>query len=95
MGDVPVTDQGFQFENLGLPPYLLWFLPMKITVQAKISIQVTFNGMPLYTFTLDKAPGDANGNGVNQYGGVWHVVSLESTPMHHPPSGGMGGGYHY
>jgi predicted lipoprotein with Yx(FWY)xxD motif len=61
------------------------------------SMQVTFNGMPLYTFTQDKAPGDANGDGLNDFGGVWHAVSLGSAPKQNPPAGGGmgGGGYHY
>ncbi|MFJ5956962.1 hypothetical protein ACIQC5_13510 [Paenarthrobacter sp. NPDC092416] len=34
--------------------------------------QVTLNGMPLYYFANDKAPGDVLGQGVNN---VWYVVS--------------------
>lgn len=34
--------------------------------------QVVYNGHPLYTFSGDTAPGDANGQGV---GGVWYMVS--------------------
>jgi predicted lipoprotein with Yx(FWY)xxD motif len=33
---------------------------------------VVYNGHPLYTFSGDAAPGDANGQGV---GGVWYMVS--------------------
>jgi predicted lipoprotein with Yx(FWY)xxD motif len=35
------------------------------------SIQVTFNGMPLYMFAGDARPGQANGQGI---GGVWFAV---------------------
>lgn len=35
------------------------------------SIQVTYNGWPLYSFAADSAPGDTNGQGVND---VWFVV---------------------
>jgi predicted lipoprotein with Yx(FWY)xxD motif len=35
------------------------------------STQVTLNGWPLYYFQADAAPGDANGQGVND---VWWVV---------------------
>jgi len=37
--------------------------------------QVTLNGMPLYTFFKDTKPGDANGQGINAFGGVWTVVN--------------------
>ncbi|MDD5112160.1 MAG: hypothetical protein PHG85_06415 [Candidatus Altiarchaeota archaeon] len=38
--------------------------------------QVSYNGMPLYYWVNDKAPGDTTGQGV---GGVWFVVSVEPT----------------
>jgi predicted lipoprotein with Yx(FWY)xxD motif len=38
------------------------------------SMQLTFHGHPLYTFTGDTRPGQANGNGVNAFGGLWHEV---------------------
>src|SRR5262249_58644419 len=38
--------------------------------------QVTSKGAPLYTFSMDKAPGDTNGEGINAFGGIWHVVKL-------------------
>jgi len=34
-------------------------------------MQVALNGKPLYTYSLDTAPGDTNGDGV---GGVWHAA---------------------
>jgi predicted lipoprotein with Yx(FWY)xxD motif len=37
--------------------------------------QVVLNGHPLYYFTMDTAPGDTNGEGVNAFGGLWYVVS--------------------
>ncbi len=36
------------------------------------TLQVTYNGMPLYYYAADRAPGDTNGQGV---GGVWYVVA--------------------
>ncbi|MGH2555456.1 MAG: COG4315 family predicted lipoprotein [Actinomycetota bacterium] len=36
------------------------------------SVQVTFKGMPLYTYAGDSGPGQANGQGL---GGVWFVVT--------------------
>ncbi|HEX3737810.1 MAG TPA: hypothetical protein VHV53_09735 [Solirubrobacterales bacterium] len=37
-------------------------------------IQVTFGGMPVYTFSGDSKKGEANGNGLNDVG-VWHAVT--------------------
>jgi predicted lipoprotein with Yx(FWY)xxD motif len=34
--------------------------------------QVTYNGWPLYYFAADAAPGDTNGQGIND---VWFVVT--------------------
>lgn len=39
------------------------------------SMQVTYNGLPLYTFVKDKAPGDTNGEAVQAFGGEWDLVS--------------------
>jgi predicted lipoprotein with Yx(FWY)xxD motif len=37
------------------------------------TLQVTLNGHPLYTFTLDKKLGTAKGEGLQTFGGTWHV----------------------
>jgi predicted lipoprotein with Yx(FWY)xxD motif len=37
--------------------------------------QVTYNGHPLYLYALDKKAGEATGQGLNQFGGLWWVVS--------------------
>jgi predicted lipoprotein with Yx(FWY)xxD motif len=58
------------------------------------STQATFNGHPLYTFTADTSPGQAKGNGLNAFGGVWHedTTSGSAAPASSPASGG-GAGY--
>jgi len=40
------------------------------------STQASYDGHPLYTYTADTAPGQANGNGLNVNGGVWHEVTV-------------------
>lgn len=40
------------------------------------SEQLTVNGMPLYRYTPDEAPGDAKGQGFN---GVWFVVDVDGA----------------
>lgn len=63
------------------------------------STQATWNGHPLYTFKGDTSPGQANGNGKNLNGGVWHEVTLSGAPAPNSSSsssgGGGGGGYGY
>ena len=39
------------------------------------SIQVTYNGWPLYTWAEDTAPGQATGEGLDNLGGLWFVLS--------------------
>ncbi len=47
-----------------------------VTVRSDNTTQVTYGGMPLYTYIGDSAPGETNGQGV---GGVWNVVQVNST----------------
>lgn len=61
------------------------------------TVQVTWNGHPLYTYAGDSAAGQANGNGINGFGGIWHAVVLSGMASHSASpgasSGGGGGGY--
>jgi len=58
------------------------------------SVQATFGGHPLYTFAGDTAPGQAKGNGLNAFGGLWHEVTTSGTaPAGSSSSGSGGGGY--
>ena len=59
------------------------------------SVQATYTGHPLYTFTGDTAPGQAKGNGLNVNGGVWHEVTTSGSSQHGGSSSGSGGGYGY
>ena len=57
------------------------------------STQATFDGHPLYTFAADTSPGQAKGNGLNAFGGVWHEDTTpgSAAPASSPASGGGGG----
>src|SRR5580693_661882 len=58
--------------------------------------QLAFHGHPLYTFTGDTAPGQAKGNGVNAFGGLWHEApAAGGTAPASSSSSGSGGGYGY
>jgi predicted lipoprotein with Yx(FWY)xxD motif len=60
--------------------------------------QVTYKGMPLYTFVQDHAPGDAHGQGFKDVG-TWNAVtttaSSASTPTAPTTSTSKSGGYGY
>lgn len=51
------------------------------------SMQAMFNDQPLYTYSMDAAPGDTNGEGV---GGIWHAARAVS-PTVQLHDGGMFG----
>jgi predicted lipoprotein with Yx(FWY)xxD motif len=38
-------------------------------------LQVTYNRQPLYSFKLDTKAGQTDGEGLNDFGGVWDVLS--------------------
>ena len=42
------------------------------------SIQATYNGFPLYRFANDEAPGDTNGQGVND---IWWVLDADGNAI--------------
>jgi predicted lipoprotein with Yx(FWY)xxD motif len=43
------------------------------------STQVAYNGRPLYYFAHDTAAGQANGQGIKAFGGVWLVAALSGA----------------
>jgi predicted lipoprotein with Yx(FWY)xxD motif len=38
------------------------------------TLQVTYDGHPLYTFVVDKKPGEANGNDTSAFGAQWYAL---------------------
>jgi predicted lipoprotein with Yx(FWY)xxD motif len=44
-------------------------------------VQITYNGWPLYRWPNDTSPGDATGQGLNNLGGLWYVVSPQGNPI--------------
>ena len=38
------------------------------------TLQVTYAGHPLYTYVVDKKPGEANGNDFSSFGGQWYAL---------------------
>jgi predicted lipoprotein with Yx(FWY)xxD motif len=69
----PSTVEGEPTAGEGLDPALLG-----THERTDGTTQVTYNGHPLYRFSNDQAPGDANGQGI---GGNWYVVSPEGEQI--------------
>ena len=45
-------------------------------------LEVTYGGHPLYYFVSDRHPGQTTGQGVNQFGGAWWVLSPAGREIH-------------
>ena len=59
------------------------------------SAQVTYNGHPLYYFVGDRQPGQSTGQGLNEFGGRWYVLSSAGgaiTAATQPAGGGGASG---
>ena len=54
--------------------------------------QVSYRGLPLYSFSGDRKPGDTNGNGFKDVG-TWGVATLTATKSPPPASSSPPGGY--
>ena len=48
---------------------------LRTTKRGDGKLQVTYNRHPLYTFKLDTKAGQTNGEGLNDFGGVWETLS--------------------
>jgi len=60
--------------------------------------QVTYNNWPLYEYSGDSGPGQANGQGINSFGGVWHPIApsgkrITGATSSSPSPTGSGYGY--
>lgn len=59
--------------------------------------QVTYHGMPLYTFAQDRSPGQAKGQGLKDFG-TWNAVSTAGPKASQAPAStapSSGGSYAY
>jgi predicted lipoprotein with Yx(FWY)xxD motif len=45
-------------------------------------LEVTYNHHPLYYYVSDRKPGQTTGQGLNQFGGLWWVLSPAGKEIH-------------
>lgn len=45
------------------------------------TVELTYNGWPLYTWVNDTEPGQATGQALNNDGGLWYVLSPTGQPI--------------
>ena len=86
--DTPDTSNCYDQCEVAWPPLLTLDQPTLMDgVEASLlgatqrkdgTLQVTYNGLPLYYFAADRAPGDTNGQGV---GSVWYVVTPDGKAV--------------
>jgi predicted lipoprotein with Yx(FWY)xxD motif len=74
----PVLTSGAPVAGMGVNAGLLGTL-----TRSDGSVQVTYNGMPLYGFAGDSAAGDTKGQGVKN---LWHVIDLTGKPVMPAPA---------
>src|SRR6266540_984859 len=67
---VPLASQGAPVAGDGVDATLLGTI-----TRDDGTMQVTYNGHPLYTFVDDTASGDANGQAMDDFGGIWTLIS--------------------
>jgi predicted lipoprotein with Yx(FWY)xxD motif len=51
-----------------------------LAVDASV-MQITADGAPLYYFSGDSATGQANGQGIKSFGGIWYAVQTSGQPL--------------
>ena len=73
----PLTTKGKPHAGPGVRASLLG-----TTKRKDGKLEVTYNGHPLYYFVTDRKPGQTTGQGVNQFGAPWWVLSPAGKEIH-------------
>ena len=73
----PLTTKGKPVAGPGVRASLLG-----TTKRTDGKLEVTYNGHPLYYFVSDRSPGQETGQGLNQFGAPWWVLSPAGKEIH-------------
>ena len=60
---------------------------LALTKRTDGTTQITYNKWPLYTWVSDSSPGQATGQGLNNLGGLWYVLSPSGKEITATPTG--------
>jgi predicted lipoprotein with Yx(FWY)xxD motif len=74
----PLTTKGKPIAGPGVRASLLG-----TTKRKDGTLEVTYGGRPLYYFVSDRKPGQTTGQGINQFGAPWWVLSAAGKEIHH------------
>jgi predicted lipoprotein with Yx(FWY)xxD motif len=74
----PLLTKGKPLAGLGVKAALLG-----TTKRKDGKVEVTYGGHPLYYFVSDRKPGQTTGQGLNQFGAPWWVLSAAGKEIHH------------
>lgn len=72
----PLLAQGAPAAGRGINQSLLG-----TTTRKDGSLEVTYNGHPLYHFVSDKTAGDTTGQAISSFGADWYVLSAAGTKV--------------
>ena len=72
----PATATGAPAAGAGVHQSLL-----ATTTRKDGSVEVVYNGHPLYYFISDKQPGDTTGQALSSFGAGWYVLSTTGTKI--------------
>jgi predicted lipoprotein with Yx(FWY)xxD motif len=72
----PLLTNGAPKAGAGADPMLLG-----TTNRTDGTVEVTYNGHPLYYVVTDHNPGDATGQAVNNFGAAWYVVGPDGNKI--------------
>jgi predicted lipoprotein with Yx(FWY)xxD motif len=53
------------------------------TMRTDGTTEVTYSGHPLYYYAADAKHGDTTGQGLNQFGAAWYVLTRNGTKVGH------------
>jgi len=73
----PLTTIGKPHAGSGVAPSLLG-----TTKRSDGKVQVTYGGHPLYYYVADTKRGETTGQGLNQFGAPWWVISPAGKEIH-------------